>query len=41
MKIAEYLTELPNRQLLKDKLHKELELKRQLFENREEKSNDQ
>jgi predicted nuclease of restriction endonuclease-like (RecB) superfamily len=34
IKVAEYLTELPDRQLLIDKLHKELELKRQLFENR-------
>lgn len=40
IKIAEYLTELPDRQLLKEKLHKELELKRQLFNNREEEEND-
>jgi predicted nuclease of restriction endonuclease-like (RecB) superfamily len=31
IKVAEYLTELPDRQLLKDKLHQELELKRELF----------
>jgi len=31
IKVAEYLTELPDRQLLKDKLHQELELKRDLF----------
>ena len=36
IKVAEYLTELPDRQLLKDKLHKELELKRQLFSNRKQ-----
>jgi predicted nuclease of restriction endonuclease-like (RecB) superfamily len=39
IKVAEYLTELPNRQLLKDKLHKELELKRQLFRNIDEVDN--
>ncbi len=32
IKVAEYLTELPDRQLLKDKLHQELALKRQLFQ---------
>lgn len=36
IKIAEYLTELPDRQLLKDKLHQELELKRQLFQDKKE-----
>lgn len=36
IKVAEYLTDLPDCQLLKDKIHKELELKRQLFNNREE-----
>jgi predicted nuclease of restriction endonuclease-like (RecB) superfamily len=40
IKVAEYLTELPDRQLLKDKLHKELELKRQLFGNRKEDNNE-
>ncbi|MBK7031616.1 MAG: DUF1016 family protein [Bacteroidales bacterium] len=35
IKVAEYLTELPDRQLLKEKLHRELELKRQLFENQD------
>lgn len=40
IKVAEYLTELPDRQLLKDKLHKELELKRQLFENNTEEENE-
>ncbi|MBA4299695.1 Predicted nuclease of restriction endonuclease-like (RecB) superfamily, DUF1016 family [Algoriphagus alkaliphilus] len=40
IKVAEYLTELPDRQLLKDKLHKELELKRQLFDNRMEGENE-
>ncbi len=32
IKVAEYLTELPDRQLLKDKLHQELELKRALWD---------
>ncbi len=41
IKVAEYLTELPDRQLLKDKLHKELELKRQLFDNRKEDENEE
>ncbi|MDD2632755.1 MAG: PDDEXK nuclease domain-containing protein [Bacteroidales bacterium] len=36
IKIAEYLTELPDRKLLKEKLQKELELKRAVFENRKE-----
>lgn len=36
IKVAEYLTELPDRQLLKDKLHKELELKRTLWNRRME-----
>jgi len=36
IKVAEYLTELPDRELLKQKLHSELELKRQLFDNRME-----
>ena len=39
IKVAEYLTELPDRKLLIDKLNKELELKRQLFANREEEDN--
>lgn len=39
IKVAEYLTELPDRQLLKEKLHKELELKRQLFNKMEEEDN--
>ena len=34
IKVAEYLTELPNIELLKQKLHKEVAIKRQLFENR-------
>jgi predicted nuclease of restriction endonuclease-like (RecB) superfamily len=34
IKVAEYLTELPDRKLLKDKLHKELELKRALWNSR-------
>ena len=34
IKVAEYLTELPDRQLLKDKLHKELELKQALWNNK-------
>ena len=32
IKVAEYLTELPDKKLLKEKLRKELELKRKLFE---------
>ncbi|MDD3526233.1 MAG: PDDEXK nuclease domain-containing protein [Bacteroidales bacterium] len=36
IKIAKYLTELPDRKLLKEKLQKELELKRAVFENRKE-----
>ena len=36
IKIAEYLTELPDRKLLKEKLHKELALKRQLYNNKDE-----
>ena len=40
IKIAEYLTELPDRQLLKDKLHQELELKRQLFQDKMEGDDD-
>lgn len=39
IKVAEYLTELPDRQLLKDKLHKELELKRALWSNRKMEEN--
>lgn len=39
IKVAEYLTELPDRKLLIDKLNKELKLKRQLFANREEEDN--
>ena len=38
--VAEYLTELPDRQLLKERIHKELELKRQLFITREEAENE-
>lgn len=40
IKIAEYLTELPDRQLLKDKLHKELELKRVLWSNKKDENNE-
>ncbi len=40
IKVAEYLTELPDRQLLKDKLHKELELKRALWNNKKEDENE-
>jgi len=40
IKVAEYLTELPDRELLKQKLHKELKLKRQLFDNRMEGENE-
>ncbi len=40
IKVAEYLTELPDRQLLKDKLHQELELKRALWNNRKEENNE-
>ncbi len=40
IKVAEYLTELPDRELLKQKLHRELELKRQLFDNRMEGENE-
>lgn len=40
IKVAEYLTELPDRQLLKDKLHKELELKRALWQNKKEDDNE-
>ena len=32
IKVAEYLTELPDRQLLLEKLNKEMEIKRQLFQ---------
>lgn len=38
--VAEYLTELPNPELLKEKIHRELELKRQLFAAREEAENE-
>jgi predicted nuclease of restriction endonuclease-like (RecB) superfamily len=34
IKVAEYLTELPDIELMKQQLHKELAIKRQLFENR-------
>lgn len=34
--VAEYLTELPDRQLLKERIHKELEIRRQMFNAREE-----
>jgi predicted nuclease of restriction endonuclease-like (RecB) superfamily len=40
IKVAEYLTELPDRELLKQKIHRELEIKRQLFENRKEGENE-
>jgi predicted nuclease of restriction endonuclease-like (RecB) superfamily len=40
IKVAEYLTELPDRQLLKDKLHQELEIKRQLFNQNTSKEQD-
>lgn len=36
IKVAEYLTELPDLNLLKQKLHRELELKRQLLDERKE-----
>jgi len=35
IKVAEYLTELPDRRLLKEKLQLELDLKRKLFDNNE------
>lgn len=38
--VAEYLTELPDRQLLKERIHKELELRRQMFNAREEAENE-
>ncbi len=40
IKVAEYLTELPDKELLKQKLHKEIELKRALWQNRKEEDND-
>jgi predicted nuclease of restriction endonuclease-like (RecB) superfamily len=40
IKVAEYLTELPDRRLLKEKMHRELQLKRKLFDNREENNHD-
>jgi hypothetical protein len=40
IKVAEYLNELPDRELLKQKIHRELEIKRQLFENRKEGENE-
>ena len=36
IKVAEYLTELPDIELMKQQLHKELAIKRKLFENRKE-----
>jgi len=36
IKVAEYLTELPDRELLKQKLHNELELKKNLWQNTKE-----
>lgn len=38
--VAEYLTELPDRQLLKERIHKELEIRRQMFNAREEAENE-
>lgn len=38
--VAEYLTELPDLKLLKQKLHQELELKRQMMDNRKENDNE-
>ena len=38
--VAEYLTELPDRQLLKERIHKELEIRRQIFNAREEAENE-
>jgi predicted nuclease of restriction endonuclease-like (RecB) superfamily len=40
IKVAEYLTELPDRRLLKEKMQRELQLKRKLFDNREEDNHD-
>jgi hypothetical protein len=40
IKVAEYLTELPDLKLLKQKLHQELELKRQMMDNRKESRNE-
>lgn len=40
IKVAEYLTELPDKELLKQKLHKELDLKRQLFTDTNEDQNE-
>ncbi len=40
IKVTEYLTELPDRKLLKEKLHKELELKRRVFKNRADDRNE-
>jgi hypothetical protein len=40
IKVAEYLTELPDLKLLKQKLHQELELKRQMMDNRKENDNE-
>lgn len=41
IKVAEYLTELPDRQLLREKLHRELELKRQFFNYHQEEESEQ
>lgn len=40
IKVAEYLTELPDLKLLKQKLHQELELNRQMMDNRKENDNE-
>jgi hypothetical protein len=40
IKVAEYLTELPDLKLLIQKLHQELELKRQMMDNRKENDNE-
>lgn len=41
IKVAEYLTELPDKALLAQKLHQELELKRQFFQNQLEEDEEQ
>jgi len=40
IKVAEYLTELPDRELLKQKLHQEIELKKALWHNKKEDNNE-
>ena len=40
IKVAEYLTELPDLKLLKQKLQQELELKRQMMDNRKKNDNE-